>query len=273
MPLHLVLLFFYSVGAKARASNAFIYTITIYFHLPILIGGLMDDVMEKKVKQIQEELGRAIACSALEFETIKLSVDEPFTWASGYKMPIYNDNRRFLAIPRLRNKIAQAFAELLKAVEFSPQYIAGTATAGIPHATTLADLLDLPLCYVRQSQKTHGLCNVIEGLPKINSFSGQNVLVIEDLISTGSSSINACKAVVDVQGKVPYCFAIFSYGMKKATEAFSLLDPPCISITIITYDIMLEEALKMKYINEEELELLKKWKASPFTWWEDRRKG
>ena len=232
----------------------------------------MNDTMKKKVIEIQNDLGRSLAHSALEFETIKLSVDKPFTWASGYKMPIYNDNRKFLAVPALRKKIAEAFAKLLKAVEFTPEVIAGTATAGIPHATTLADILTLPLCYVRSSQKDHGLCNQIEGLVH-GSFPNKRVLVIEDLISTGSSSINACKAIIDLKATVPYCFAIFSYSMQKATDAFASLNPSCMPITIMTYDIMLEEALKMNYIKEEELTTLKEWKMSPFTWWEDRQNG
>ena len=232
----------------------------------------MTDAMEKKVKEIQNEIGRSLAHSALQFGTVKLSVNEPFTWASGYKMPIYNDNRKFLAHPELRLKIAKAFDLLLKAVEFSPQVIAGTATAGIPHASTLADLLSLPLCYVRSSQKDHGLCNQIEGLATSSALQKQKVLVIEDLISTGSSSINACKAITDAQGEVPYCFAIFSYSMQKASDAFASLTPPCTPVTIMTYDIMLEEALKMNYIKEEEIATLKEWKASPFTWWDDRNK-
>jgi len=233
----------------------------------------MTDDMEKKVKEIQNNLGRELARSALKFETIKLSPSNPFTWASGYKMPIYNDNRKFLAHPEARKQIAKAFAELLKAVELLPSLIAGTATAGIPHATTLADLLNLPLCYVRSSQKDHGLCNQIEGLENTASLACKQVLVVEDLISTGSSSINACKAITDMQGLVPYCFAIFSYGMQKATDAFAKLTPTCIPVSIMTYDIMLEEALKMNYIREEELSTLKEWKSSPFTWWEDKSKN
>jgi len=233
----------------------------------------MTDAMERRVKEIQNNLGRELAQSALKFQTIKLSVNEPFTWASGYRMPIYNDNRKFLSQPVLRRKIADAFAELLKAVEFTPCIVAGTATAGIPHATTLADILNLPLCYVRSSQKDHGLCNQIEGISKVDDLQDKEVLVVEDLISTGSSSINACKAITDVNGKVPYCFAIFSYSMQKATDAFASLKPQCTPVTIMTYDIMLEEALKMNYIKGEELETLKEWKTSPFTWWEDRQKN
>jgi hypothetical protein len=232
----------------------------------------MDETLQKRINEVQKEVAPLLIKTALEMEAIKLSIDEPFTWASGYKMPIYNDNRKFLQCAETRKQIALAFNKLLKVLNYSPSFIAGTATAGIPHATTLADLLSLPLSYVRQSNKTHGLCNVIEGLSKEGSYNGKDVLVIEDLISTGMSSINACQAVREAGGKVPYCFAIFSYGMEKASEAFKALDPPCIPITIITYDVMIEEACKIGYINEKEKTSLQEWKASPFTWWEDKTK-
>lgn len=228
--------------------------------------------VEGRIQLVQKKWAPILVKTALEMEAIKLSINEPFTWASGYKMPIYNDNRKFLQNSTSRYQIAKAFSQLLLAVGFYPKHIAGTATAGIPHATSLADFLHLPLSYVRQSNKTHGLCNVIEGLGKDGSYNGEEVLVIEDLISTGMSSINACQAVREAGGKVPYCFAIFSYSMQKAKEAFEALTPPCTPITIITYDFMIEEACKIGYINEAEKASLKEWKASPFTWWEDRNK-
>ena len=113
---------------------------------------------------------------------------------------------------------------------------------------------------------------MIEGLPKNASYNGGKILVIEDLISTGGSSINACKAVVEAGGMTPYCFAIFSYGMQKSHDAFAELSPVCTPITIITYDMMIEEALKIGYIKENEFNSLKEWKSSPFTWWDDRAK-
>ena len=238
----------------------------------VLNNESIDEMLKCKIQKVQDTWAPLLVKTALEMEAIKLSIDEPFTWASGYKMPIYNDNRKFLQSCDSRYQIAKAFSELLEAVDFCPKHIAGTATAGIPHATSLADLMHLPLSYVRQSNKTHGLCNVIEGLSKEGSYKNQEVLVIEDLISTGMSSINACQAVREAGGKVPYCFAIFSYGMQKAEEAFKALDPSCTPLTIITYDFMIEEACKIGYINEEEKASLQEWKASPFTWWEDRTK-
>ena len=227
--------------------------------------------IEEKIQVVQKEYAPFLVSEALRLEVIKLSVDKPFTWASGYKMPIYNDNRKFLQSAKIRKHIVKAFSSLMKELNYEPDAIAGTATAGIPHATSLADFCSLPLSYVRQSNKTHGLCNVIEGLGKEGSYNGKEVLVIEDLISTGSSSINACQAVREAGGKVSYCFAIFSYGMQKSYDAFAELKPSCKPISIITYDFMLEEALKIGYIKEKELSILKSWKASPFTWWEERK--
>lgn len=233
----------------------------------------MDKDLKVKIEVVQNKWSAILVSDALNIGAIKLSIKEPFTWASGYRMPIYNDNRKFLQSAKSRRDIAQAFAELLEVVGFAPEGIAGTATAGIPHATTLGDLLSLPLSYVRQTNKSHGLCNMIEGLPKEDSYMGKKILVIEDLISTGSSSINACLAVREKDGIAPYCFAIFSYGLDKASEAFSNMSPPCLAIPIITYDFMIGEALKVGYIKEEEAISLKKWRASPFTWWDECQKG
>ena len=232
----------------------------------------MDKDLEEKIEVVQNKWASILVSNALEIGAIKLSIKEPFTWASGYRMPIYNDNRKFLQSAESRKDIAKAFSHLLDAIGFSPEGIAGTATAGIPHATTLGDLLSLPVSYVRQTNKSHGLCNMIEGLSKEGSYGGKKILVIEDLISTGSSSINACLAVREAGGIVPYCFAIFSYGLEKAKEAFDSMSPPCSPIPIITYDFMIEAALKVGYIKDEEVSSLRKWRASPFTWWDDCQK-
>ncbi len=222
-----------------------------------------------KILEVQKTYGVKLAQTALKFGAIKLSPKEPFTWASGYRMPIYNDNRRFLALPEMRLCIAEAFAKLMDAVEFKPQWLAGTATAGIPHSVTLGDLLKLPVSYVRSSGKGHGLKNQIEGLGQNADYKNETVLVIEDLISTGGSSIKAIEAVREANGQVPYCFAIFSYGLEKSAKAFAEMSPACTSITILNYDIMLEEALKQNYINEEEKLSLAEWKNAPFEWGEN----
>ncbi len=224
--------------------------------------------MNKKISEIQNTYGVKLAQVALELGAIKLSPKSPFTWASGYKMPIYNDNRSFLALPEMRLYIAEAFSAMIKAVGFDPDWLAGTATAGIPHSVTLGDLLKKPVSYVRSGGKEHGLKNQIEGLGQNADYKKAQVLVIEDLISTGGSSIKAIEAVRAANGLVPYCFAIFSYGLEKSDATFSALNPKCEPLTILNYDILLEEALKQKYIGEEEKQSLCEWKQDPFGWGE-----
>ena len=223
---------------------------------------------EKKIAEVQKKYGPLLAKTAFELGALKLSPNEPFTWASGYRMPIYNDNRRFLALPEMRRAIAEAFAELLKAVDFDPEWLAGTATAGIPHSVSLGDLLQKSVSYVRSGGKDHGLKNQIEGLGANADYKGAGVLVVEDLISTGGSSIKAVEAVRNANGKVPFCFAIFSYGFAEAEKAFAELKPSCIPVTILNYDIMLDEAVKQNYISEENKKSLAEWRLDPFGWGE-----
>lgn len=211
---------------------------------------------------------RIIAQKALELGAIRLSVDKPFLWASGYYMPIYNDNRSLLVDSETRTNIAKAFRCLLSDTKFVPDNIAGTATAGIPHATTLADALGKSLSYVRSSSKDHGLAHQIEGLGKDGTYENKNVLLIEDLVSTGKSSIAAVKAVVEAKGNCPYCFAIFTYGLEAAKTAFEELNPKCQLKTILDYDYVISEAKRIGYINEEEAKILSEWRTDPFGWGE-----
>lgn len=227
--------------------------------------------MNADILRIQKEKGRRIALKAFEIGAIKLSPEKPFTWASGYKMPIYNDNRRLLAFPEMRMLICKAFCEIMEAVNFKPNWIAGVATGGIPHGTTLADALALPFAYVRSSNKDHGLQNQVEGLGNEADFQGKNVAVIEDLISTGGSSIKAIEAIRSKQGKSPYCFAIFSYGLDKSLRAFAEMSPECTAITILDYHIMLETALENKLIDDKQKKALHEWREDPFNWWEKRK--
>lgn len=223
-------------------------------------------MQKNKIIEVQRKYAPQLVKAAIELEAIKLSPLKPFQWASGYKMPIYNDNRRFLAMPEMRRLIAQAFSELLTAVGFSPGWIAGTATAGIPHSVTLADLLSLPVSYIRSSEKDHGLHNVIEGLGAGADYKKANVLVVEDLISTGGSSIKAVNAVRAANGNAPYCFAIFSYGLEAAVKAFSEMSPACVPVTIINYDFLLAEASAAGFITDSGKESLIEWKLDPFNW-------
>ncbi len=209
-----------------------------------------------------------IARCALEMGAIRLSPEKPFCWASGYYMPIYNDNRTLLGDWRARELVAKAFEELLGKLAFDPENIAGTSTAGIPHATTLADRLKKPVSYIRSSSKDHGLQNQIEGLGRAKGYEGKKVVLIEDLISTGMSSIKAVKAIQEANGIVPYCLAIFSYGTDQGKEAFASLDPACKPVTILDYNYVIPIAKEIGYIKPEQEEMLLEWSASPFTWGE-----
>ncbi len=220
----------------------------------------------KDIQNITDQYGPLLAQQALKLGAIRLKPDDPFTWASGFRMPIYNDNRQLLALPKARALVAEAFSEMLKALAFDPDNIAGTATAGIPHATTLADRLGKSLSYVRSSGKDHGLHQQIEGLGPSGSYEGRKVLLIEDLISTGGSSIKAVEAIVAAGGVCPYTLAIFTYGLQVSVDAFDSLTPPCIAHTILSYDSMVATALVTGYVDEEGAALLNEWRSDPFGW-------
>ncbi len=203
---------------------------------------------------------------SLSIGSIRLKPQNPFRWASGYYMPIYNDNRMLLSSWKYRSLITAAFESIIQTEELSFDVVAGTATAGIPHATSLADKLQLPLVYVRSSSKGHGLQNRIEGVAGPADLSGKHVLLVEDLISTGGSSIDALKALRATGAKVSHCVAIFTYGLNKAAERFAELDPPCSCFSILEYDQMIQVALDKGYIDEEKQKSLLEWRADPFGW-------
>jgi len=200
---------------------------------------------------------------ALESGAIRLSPEKPFTWASGYKMPIYNDNRLLLGKAEYRSFIAQIFAKYSEASVDNVDVISGTATAGIPHATTLADRLSKPLIYVRATTKSHGMGNQIEG-PLV---PGQKVLLIEDLISTGGSAINAVNAIREVGGIVENCFCIFSYGFIEARQRFDEIN--CQYQSILTFPDLLKEAESMQMLPNDQIESLRIWHKEPFKWAEN----
>lgn len=215
-----------------------------------------------------ESYGPRLAQRALELEAIKLSPSHPFQWASGYWMPIYNDNRRLLADAEARALIAEGFMATIETLQIAYDNIAGTATAGIPHATTLADRLQAPLSYVRSSGKDHGLKNLIEGLGGDGSYQGAKVLLIEDLISTGGSSIKAIQAIREAEGLVSYCLAIFTYGLHSSVEAFAALNPICTPVALLDYDTMVATAQATGYVDRPGAELLAQWRLDPFGWGE-----
>ena len=204
-------------------------------------------------------LAAQIANKLLEISAIKLQPKDPFTWASGLKSPIYCDNRVLLSYPEIRDMVKDAFVEKSKVFrEFD--VVAGVATAGIAHGALLADAIDKPFVYVRSKPKGHGMQNLIEGyLPE-----GAKVLVIEDLISTGMSSIAACNALKENGADLVGVLAIFTYGFPQAYEAFSEAGIPM--DTLSNYRNLLEGALSTSYINEDEKEVLEAWNKNPKQW-------
>ena len=178
-------------------------------------------------------------------------------------MPIYNDNRLLLGSAGHRALITQGFQDLLKKCTAKVEVIAGTATAGIPHATTLADLLQLPLIYVRSAAKTHGMGNRIEGPLRQN----QQVLVIEDLVSTGESAAKAVTAIREAGGIVNHCFSIFSYGLTEATDKFKSIS--CEIHSILDFSELLKVALFTQNLTTSDIETLRSWQKAPFKWAEN----
>ncbi|AEC02250.1 orotate phosphoribosyltransferase [Parasphaerochaeta coccoides] len=221
----------------------------------------------RTLEDIQKHYGRELARRAMELEAVRLSPEEPFTWASGYRMPIYNDNRRFLAEASARAYICEAFAAAVETLGLHPRNIAGTATAGIPHATTLADKLGLPLSYVRSQGKDHGMKQQIEGLTR-PTYEGVEVLLIEDLISTGGSSVAAVNAILAADGRCPVCLAIFSYGFPASQETFSQIRPVCTPYSLLEYDTLVDVAHEAGYVSEDGARILADWRIDPFGWGE-----
>lgn len=201
-----------------------------------------------------------IAKSLLDIKAVSLSPNKPYTWASGIKSPIYCDNRITISVPSVRNQIAEGLAQLIREKYPDAEVIAGTATAGIPHAAFVAQLLDLPMIYIRSKAKDHGKTNRIEGRLE----KGQKAVLVEDLISTGGSVIEAAKAAAEEGADVLGCVAIFTYEMGIGKENFAkagyAID--CLS----NYSTLLKVAQETNYISSEEHELLKDWSKDPVNW-------
>lgn len=196
----------------------------------------------------------------LEIEAVKISPNKPFTWASGWHSPIYCDNRVSLSFPKIRTFIKEELAALIKEKFRNVEGIAGVATAGIPQAALIADYLSLPMLYVRSKPKGHGRENMIEG----SMDEGANLVVIEDLISTGGSSLKAVEALKDAGFKVAGLLAIFTYGFDLAEKNFKEADVPF--YTLSSYNALLEKALQKKYIEEGALTSLQSWRSDPAKW-------
>ena len=208
------------------------------------------------------DVASRLAAESLALGSIQLRPTDPYTWASGYRMPIYNDNRKLLSLHRTRQLVVDGLLELINAEEVRPATIAGVATAGIPHATLLADRLELPLIYVRPKEKDHGLGRKIEGI--LNP--GDECLVIEDLISTGGSSLQAVQAVREAGGKADNCFSIFSYGFSEAAKHFEQAN--CAQRPILTFTHLIKTARDKDFISANDAKLLEQWSLDPFGWGE-----
>lgn len=202
---------------------------------------------------------KRIAEYLLQSKAIILQPANPFTWASGWKSPIYCDNRKTLSYPEIRDYIRDSF---IKAIGDSPapDLIAGVATGGIAQGVLVAQALNLPFAYVRSSAKGHGLANQIEGVVK----PGQRVAVIEDLVSTGGSSLNAVQALRNAGAEVLGMYAIFTYGFSVAAENFAKESVRL--VTLSNYEVLLQTALDTQYIKMQDTEVLKKWRVNPSEW-------
>jgi orotate phosphoribosyltransferase len=202
----------------------------------------------------------AVAEKLLQINAVKLNPQNPFTWASGWRSPIYCDNRKILSYPHIRDFIK---SELTNAVftEFpDAEVIAGVATAGIPHGALIADLLSLPFIYVRSKPKEHGMGNQIEGVLE----QGKKVVVIEDLISTGKSSMEAVVAIQAAGGEVIGLASVFTYGFPLAEKVFS--DAGIKTLSLSNYNALTEVALQKNMIQADEMQLLQQWRENPAEW-------
>lgn len=203
------------------------------------------------------ELPSKIAENLLSIEAVALSPNEPFTWTSGLKSPIYCDNRLTMAYPDIRDMIAEGFVSLIKEHYPEAEVIAGTSTAGIPHAAWVASKLNLPMAYIRDKAKGHGKGNQIEG----RIAPGQKVVVIEDLISTGGSSLKAGLAVREAGAEVLAVLAIFTYEFQQASDVFKQENMPL--ETLSNYSALIDTAVKLGKVAESDVAALQAWRNDP----------
>lgn len=209
---------------------------------------------------MNSSISHQVASKLLQIEAIRLNLENPFTWASGWNSPIYCDNRLSLSYPDIRTFIKNELKVLIQKDFTDVEAIAGVATAGIPQGALVAEALGLPFIYVRSKPKGHGMTNMIEG--KVTP--GQKVVLVEDLISTGGSSIKAAVALKDAGLDVSGMVAIFTYGFDVALENFANEDLKV--STLSNYNDMIEEALASNYISESKVDTLKAWRKDPAGW-------
>ncbi|NVO20004.1 MAG: orotate phosphoribosyltransferase [Bacteroidetes bacterium] len=207
-----------------------------------------------------EETALTTAESLLQIKAIKLDVVNPFTWSSGIKSPIYCDNRRTLSYPKIRTFIRQEFVKLINEEFGTVDLIAGVATGAIAAGVLVAQDLGLPFVYIRSEKKGHGLENQIEGVVE----SGQSVVVVEDLVSTGKSSLNAVQALREAGCNVKGMVAIFTYELPEAEENFKQAN--CILRTLTSYNTLIKKAIEQNIVKDSDLESLIKWRENPKSW-------
>ena len=207
-----------------------------------------------------ELVEKAVAKSLLEIKAVLLRPETPFTWASGWKSPIYCDNRKILSYPEIRENVCRWMADIIQKQYPDVEVIAGVATGAIAHSYLVAHMLGKPFCYVRPKPKDHGTGSQIEGILE----SGKKVVIVEDLISTGMSSLAANNALVNAGADVLGMVAIFSYNFNHARKAFE--DANVELTTLSNYDTLIEVAHEVGYVKESEIEVLKQWRYSPSTW-------
>lgn len=205
-------------------------------------------------------IANTVANVLLDIEAVKINTQQPFQYASGIQSPIYCDNRRLISFPSARQTVIQAFIETITSYDITHDTIAGTATAGIPHAAWIADRLNCPMLYVRGSAKAHGNKQQIEGVYHPN----QTALVIEDLISTGSSAITAAHALQAQDITVNHCLAIFDYQLPQTQDAFKQASIQCLCLT--TLEALLEQAQLRKDITLQDASMVQQWQLNPKDW-------
>lgn len=204
-----------------------------------------------------------IAEFLLQIKAVKLSPNKPFTWASGWKSPIYCDNRKTLSYPSVRTFIRQQFVQGINTEFGRPDLIAGVATGGIAHGALVAHDLGLPFVYVRSGAKDHGMKNQVEG----DLTAGRSVVVVEDLVSTGKSSLNAVRALREAGCEVKGMVSIFTYGFQEAIEAFEQEKVKLYALS--NYLVLLDQAVREGYISEKEIDDLSAWRKDPSGWKQD----
>lgn len=216
--------------------------------------------MENSKQALSMDTDQKIAQTLLQIKAIKLSPANPFTWASGWRSPIYCDNRKTLSYPKVRHDIAVAFAQIISQKYPETQLIAGVATGAIAVGVLTAEQLAKPFVYVRPTPKDHGLANQVEG----ECTPGQKVVVVEDLISTGGSSLKAVEGLRAAGCHVLGMVAIFSYGFAVAQEGFTRAGVEL--STLSNYNALMELAQKQGLLNDSDLEMLHKWHLNPTSW-------